>query len=103
MKKQSIIIEKRSYSISGEQYKLYLIPETYNDNTEVLSVYIQKAGYALMTYIIGLPLAITSPLEIQNFIDTNLMHFIEEAEDDIYMYEQAHVDADNYFDTVEVF
>lgn len=83
MKRQLITIEKRIYTIGEHRYNLYLIPEVQNGE-EVITLYMNKEGYANMTYITRFSSKESSYQEISDYVDAHLNVFIRQTEAEIH-------------------
>lgn len=86
MKKETITIERRTYEVNGEKYHVLLIPE---DDGKLMSYYIQKDGYGIISSYIGTPIENHDPNSIDDFLEANLTEIIDIAELDIFLIEAA--------------
>ncbi|MBQ3523258.1 MAG: hypothetical protein IJA43_02255 [Clostridia bacterium] len=86
MTKETISIERRTYEVNGEKYYVLLIPE--NDR-KVMSYYIQKDGYGIITHYLGETIENFNPNSTDNFLEANLTEIIDIAEFDIFLIESA--------------
>ena len=80
MTKETISIERRTYEVNGEKYYVLLIPE--NDG-KVMSYYIQKDGYGIITHYLGEPIENFNPDFVDENIKASLADMIKCAELDI--------------------
>ena len=80
MTKEKISIERRTYEVNGEKYHVLLIPE--NDG-KVMSYYIQKDGYGIITHYLGEPTENFNPDFVDENIKASLADMIKFAELDI--------------------
>ena len=80
MKKELITIERRTYEVNGEKYHVLLIPE--NDG-KVMSYYIQKDGYGIITHYLGEDIEKFNPDFVDENIKASLADMIKFAEFDI--------------------
>ncbi len=85
MKTESITIERRTYEVNQERYKLYLIPEK-QGNDEIMTLCMLKEGYAVMTYLTDFPMKEYTQQQIDDFIDTHLASFVKQTECDIHSF-----------------
>ena len=69
MTKETITIERRTYEVNGEKYHVLLIPE--NDG-KVMSYYIQKDGYGIITHYLGEDIKKFNP----DTVDANIAVFL---------------------------
>ena len=80
MTKETISIERKTYEVNGEKYYVLLIPE--NDG-KVMSYYIQKDGYGIITHYLGEPIKNFNPDFADENIKASLADMIKFAELDI--------------------
>lgn len=80
MTKETISIERRTYEVNGEKYYVLLIPE--NDG-KVMSYYIQKDGYGIITHYLGETIENFNPDFVDENIKASLADMIKFAELDI--------------------
>ena len=80
MTKETISIERRTYEVNGEKYHILLIPE---DDGQVMSYYIQKDNYGIITHNFGEPIKIFNPDFAEENIKASLSDMIKFAELDI--------------------
>lgn len=80
MKKELITIERRTYVVNGEIYHVLLIPE---DDGQVMSYYIQKDGYGIITHYLGETIENFNPDFVDENIKASLTDMIKFAELDI--------------------
>ena len=80
MTKETISIERRTYEVNGEKYHILLIPE---DDGQVMSYYIQKDGYGIITHYLGEPIENFNPDFVDENIKASLADMIKFAELDI--------------------
>lgn len=85
MKRQLITIEKRIYTVGEHRYNLYLIPEV-QDGKEVVTLCMNKEGYANMTYLISFSSKESNYQEIDSFIDAHLKVLIRQTDAEIRNY-----------------
>lgn len=85
MIKETISIERRTYEVNQERYKLYLIPEK-QGNDEIMTLCMLKEGYAVMTYLTDFPMKEYTQQQIDDFIDTHLASFVKQTECDIHSF-----------------
>ena len=69
MKTESITIERRTYEVNGEKYHVLLIPE---DDGKLMSYYIQKDGYGIMSHYLGEHIEKFNP----DTVDANIAEFL---------------------------
>lgn len=82
MERQLITIERITYEVNQEKYKLYLIPENQGKD-EIMTLCMLKEGYAVMTYLTDFPMKEYNQQQIDDFIDTHLASFVKHTECDI--------------------
>lgn len=80
MTKETITIERRTYEVNGEKYHILLIPE---DDGQVMSYYIQKDNYGIITHYLGEPIKNFNPDFADENIKASLADMIKFAELDI--------------------
>lgn len=94
MERQLVTIEKRIYTANEHRYNLYLIPEVQNGE-EVVTLCMNKEGYANMTYIIRFSSKESSYQEISDYVDAHLNVFIRQTD--------AEIRFPNFIDVKDIF